>query len=238
WLPSQIHRYTNKQNNFTLYKAIAAHLWAQIHHGTFRRSSPNAKWLSEHLNSYPEPGRARQLFHSLETYRLDACIARELPGLAREMRALASHETENDLTPAWQQAIHEVEKSDASVNDTLRQLVALYEDQEIPTCRPWQGVLYPERAEATTSKRIQRESLELQEWLAELLEKTEDDDQISQVKPLQVANSDDPTQRNEWRLEVAGEPIVVPDRITNLLQSALLDFDAIPPDYLVAGGDG
>ena len=83
WLPAQIHRYTNKQNNFTLYKAIAAHLWAQIHHGTFRRSSPNAKWLSEHLNSYPEPGRARQLFHSLETRRLDACIARELPGLAR-----------------------------------------------------------------------------------------------------------------------------------------------------------
>ena len=205
WLPAQIHRYTNKQNNFTLYKAIAAHLWAQIHH---------------------------------ETYRLEACIARELPGLAREMRALASHDTENDLTPAWQQAIHEVEKSDASVNDTLRQLVALYEDQEIPTCRPWQGVLYPERAEATTSKRIQRESHELQEWLAELLEKPEGDDQISQVKPLQVANSDDPTQRNEWRLEVAGEPIVVPDRITNLLQSALLDFDAIPPDYLVAGGDG
>jgi nitric oxide reductase NorD protein len=238
WLPAQIHRYKNKQNNFTLYKAIAAHLWAQIHHGTFRRSSPNAKWLSEHLNSYPEPGRARQLFHSLETYRLDACIARELPGLAREMRELASHETENDLTLAWRQAIHEVEKSDASVNDTLRQLVALYEDQEIPTCRPWQGVLYPERAETTTSKRIQRESHELQEWLAELLETPEDDDQISQVKPLQVANSDDPTQRNEWRLEIAGEPIVVPDRITNLLQSALLDFDVIPPDYLVGGGDG
>jgi nitric oxide reductase NorD protein len=238
WLPAQIHRYTNKRNNFTLYKAIAAHLWAQIHHGTFRRSSPNAKWLSEHLNSYPEPSRAKRLFHSLETYRLDACIARELPGLAREMQALARHETENDLTPAWQQAIHEVKKIDASVNDTLRQLVALYEDQEVPTCRPWQGALYPERAEATTSERIQRESHELQEWLAELLEGPEDDNQISQVKPLQVANSDDPTQGNKWSLEISGEPIVLPDRITNLLQSALLDFDVIPPDYLVAGGDG
>ena len=238
WLPSQIHRYTNKQNNFTLYKAIAAHLWAQIHHGTFRRSSPDAKWLSEHLNSYPEPDRARQLFHSLETHRLDACIARELPGLAREMRALISHETEKELTPTWRQAIHEVEKSDASVSDTLRQLVALYEDQGIPPCRPWQGALHPERAEATASTRIQRESRELQEWLAELLEKPEHYDQTSQVKSLQVANSDDPTQRNEWGLEVAGEPIIMSDRITNLLRSALLDFDAIPPDYLVAGGDG
>jgi nitric oxide reductase NorD protein len=236
WLPSLINRYTNKQNNFILYKAIAAHLWAQIHHGTFRRSAPDTKWLSEHLNSYPDPDRAKQIFHSLETHRLDTCIERELPGLAKEMRALVHLETENDLTPAWRQAICEVEKIDASVNDTLEQLVLLYEDQGVPTCRPWQGALYPERAEATTSTRIQRESRELQEWLSELAEKPKDDDQISPVTLLQIANSNDPTQHNEWRLEGAGEPIIMPDRITSLLRSALLDFDAIPPDYLVVGG--
>jgi nitric oxide reductase NorD protein len=238
WLPAQIYQYTNRKNNFTLYKAIAAHLWAQIHHGTFRRSSPNSKWLSERLNSYPEPIRAKEIFHSLETHRLDACIARELPGLAREMRTLVNYENETELTPAWRQAIHEVEKSDASVNDTLLQLAPLYQDKGIPPHRPWQGVFHPERAEATALTRIQRESRELQEWLSELLEKPECSDQISLVKPPQVVNSDDTTQRNEWRLEVSGEPVIIPDRITNLLRSASLDFDMIPPDYFVAGGDG
>lgn len=238
WFPPKIHRYANKQNNFILYKAIAAHLCAQIHHGTFRRPSPDSKWLSEHLDSYQEPERARQIFYSLETYRLDAYIARDLPGLGRQMRALALHDIEKELTPAWIQAVHKVEKDSASVNDTLNQLAMLYEDQGIPPCRPWQGVLYPEKAEATASARIHRESRELQEWAAKLLDKPEYDDQVPEVKPLQITTSDDPARRNEWTLEVAGEPINTPERITNLLRSASLDFDAIPPDYLVGGGGG
>ena len=49
WLPRQIHRYMDKQDNFTLYKVIVALLWAQIHHGTFR---PHFGSIVLHNNLY------------------------------------------------------------------------------------------------------------------------------------------------------------------------------------------
>ncbi len=83
FVPAALARLPDRQANFRLYKALIAHLWAQTWFGTWRGP------FLERLDAYPDPGRALGLFQALETLRLDACLARELPGLAREMRALA-----------------------------------------------------------------------------------------------------------------------------------------------------
>jgi nitric oxide reductase NorD protein len=91
FLPSFISHFKTKEDNFRLYKAIAVHLWAQTRFGTWRKK------LTEVLQQFPEPERACRLFHTLERLRLDACIARELPGVYRNMQQLTQKLGESHL---------------------------------------------------------------------------------------------------------------------------------------------
>ena len=234
WLPPLIQLYCNKQQNLSLYKAIAVHLWAQIHHGTFRRASPDAELLSERLDRYPDPNRARQLFNSLETRRLDAYIARDLPGLSREMLALVTNDTTIQLTSIWKLAIGKVEQDGSSVTDTLNQLNHVYADAGPVPTRPWQGVMLLDRVEAMASMRIQREHEELQVLLAQFLEKSTYSNPAKKIKKIQLGVTDYSENTIEWVLKIDDKPILMPETITNLLQSVLLDFSQIPANYLIA----
>lgn len=94
FLPPVLGRLPDKESNFRLYKAMTVHQWAQNWYGTWRSGT-----LLEVLAS----GRLREedldLLHALETVRLDACIARDLPGLYRDMLALGAALDAPD--PAW-----------------------------------------------------------------------------------------------------------------------------------------
>jgi len=233
WLPAEVHRYRDRRNNFIFYKVIAVHLWAQIHYGTFRRRMPSSRWLSEKLQQYPEPIRARQVFNTLETYRLDACITRELPGLAREMQELMVPEVETKLTRSWGEAVNIVEASHSSVTDTLDQVAILYRrGGTIPTSKPWQGALRPEKAEETTRKRIMRESIEARECAWSVKEKLTSDQLMSIVKPS-IMNKSDVKEHQTWKINPRGNAVIAPQRLSNIFQSALLDFEEIPSSYLL-----
>ena len=82
FVPATLTRFPSREANYRLYKALIAQLWAQNWFGTWRGP------FLDRLAAFPDPGRALALFQALETLRLDACIARELPGLGREMGAL------------------------------------------------------------------------------------------------------------------------------------------------------
>ena len=81
-LPARIFARASREQNFLLYKALATHLWAQSRYGTFNVDP------ADKLATFADPARARALYNYLETTRLDAIIARELPGLARELADL------------------------------------------------------------------------------------------------------------------------------------------------------
>ena len=85
YLPAAINRFNNRDQNYLFYKILAVHLWAQGWFGTFRRRTPDAPHLGKILDSYEDSNRAQRLFNLLETFRLNDCIQRELPGQAREM---------------------------------------------------------------------------------------------------------------------------------------------------------
>ena len=233
WLPAEIHRYMDRRSNFILYKIIAVHLWAQIHYGTFRRRMPSSRWLSEQLGRYPEPIQAREIFNTLETYRLAACITRDLPGLAREMQALMMREVETKLTHSWAEAVNIVEAGHSSVTDTLDQVAILYRvGSIIPASKPWQGTLYPEKAEETTRKRIIRESIEAREWAASVKQQLTSDHLMSIVAPP-IMNNKEVKERETRKVEPRGHPVIAPQRLADIFQSVLLDFEEIPPGYLL-----
>ena len=65
FLPEMLARLEDRRDNFQLYKALAAHLWAQTRFGTLNIDPGPA------FCSYPDPVRAQAVYHSLETIRLD-----------------------------------------------------------------------------------------------------------------------------------------------------------------------
>ena len=83
YLPAFINQFEDPEENAILYRLTATQLWAQIHFGTFRRESAKAPTLSQILDHYEDPKRAHELFQLLEQVRLEGCVRRAFPGLAR-----------------------------------------------------------------------------------------------------------------------------------------------------------
>jgi len=149
FLPAAIHRFDNRDANYQLYKTTAALLWAQTRFGTFRRPTADAPHLVDQIaelgESVGDHGRVLRLFNLLETIRLTACIARELPGLFRDMKALdaaAAAAPSHDAT--WRHFTAQLQAPAATVADTLAATAALYPLQNhAPAAFLYQGELDP-----------------------------------------------------------------------------------------------
>jgi nitric oxide reductase NorD protein len=224
-LPARIFSLGSREKNFLLYKALATHLWAQSRYGTFN-VDPSAK-----LASFQDPARALTLYNYLETTRLDAIIARELPGLARELAILRANveppaECARLLDPA------------ATAADSLALVDSLYEKFEPPQLS-YMGTLHPEIAQAVRASRLAREKHELQTELAELLgdhsadRPTATDDDAAPRYSVQTPS--DAAESLELTLD--GEAIALPDPMRDLLNSIKQDLGRIPDEYLVPAAD-
>ena len=171
-LPSRIVEHSTREWNFLVYKALATHLWAQTRYGTFNTDP------AQRLAHYADPVRALALYHYLETARIDAIIARDLPGLAREIEALRDHiEPPPACAPLRDPA--------ATAEDSLALVSTLYATFDPPRLS-YMGELHPEFARAVRASRMAREKKELQSELANMLaEKPRADDAqaITAAKP-------------------------------------------------------
>ena len=107
-LPENISTFSSYDENFSLYKTIAIHQWAQSWFGTWRVD------VQQLTQTFSNPADAVSLFHSLETVRLDANIERELPGIARAMKQFNSLLNAQDLPPTWQQAVTQLSQPENS----------------------------------------------------------------------------------------------------------------------------
>ena len=225
-LPACSAEYASREKNFTVYKAMATHLWAQTRYGTFN-VEPAAK-----LASYADPGRALALFNYLETLRIDAIIARELPGLAREIAAL-----DNAALPPH--ACRRVLELDATAADSLALVAVLYDNFTLPRLS-YMGAIHPERVQAVRAARIAREKLELQSELAGMLAERSAAGQAQSAagRRFAVDRSDPADAGGNLGLSLDGEPVALTEHGNDLLQSIAQDLGEIPDDYLVPAGDG
>jgi nitric oxide reductase NorD protein len=232
-LPPLIATLPNLDDNFQLAKITVALLWAQTRFGTLRID--HAAVAAE----YADPERALTRLYALETLRLSACIARELPGLHRQMLRLRA-QLDPELPPAWQRFEAVLTAHDATLNDSLALLAAAYEEAD---CPQWsdQGCLRPDAIAAARAERLDKEKARLRIKLTELLE----EHSAAQAAPA-AANTPpalevEPREENgqlDFDITLDGALLAPPDDVKQLLISVYLDFGEIPPEYLTPAGEG
>ena len=227
YLPAAIAVLPTRAENLRLYKVLAAHLWAQTWFGTFPGNHPAR--LLEYCQSLPDAAYARDLFHALETIRLDACLARELPGLYRELCTLEEHPP---APASWRPWIARLETANATVDDTYQAVAALY-GEPLPRPRLYQGVLDPAAVATTLAGRLEQERVALQKALKTILE-----GKTTAPEERRFAVHRDETGRQDPTLFLDGQALVAPPEVRTLMQSIVQDLGDIPDEYLVAAGDG
>jgi nitric oxide reductase NorD protein len=240
FLPPLLYRLPESRDNFQLYKAITVHLWAQTWYGTFRPE------IVADLLAFRDPVKAAQWFYAAETLRLDGCIARELPGIHREMRRLRGQLGEAEVMPLLRRYLEELQSPEASARDSLRIAKALY-DAELPGPLCYQGQVFLDRVEAAVSLRREREKQLFRTALAQFVDENRE---RAHPEPLDLVpevsvhpRSYDPEGAGEiaglsFELRLDGQPIAPPDDVQALMASIIQDLGEIPPDYLVPAGNG
>ena len=232
YLPATINRFNDRDKNYQLYKAVAVHLWAQTWFGTFKRPSPGAPHLSEQFDEFADRSRALKLFNLLETVRLNACIARELPGLGREMLGLHRQSPLHDAT--WKYFFALLAEEQASVADTLAATKKLYRLQSRwPEALAYQAGFDLDAAKEGIEQRLEMEKNALQTALNDILEQALSD-KASQEGEMEnrIDLNQDPEPGNPPELMLDGEFIDVPEDVGDILQSILQDLNSLPDDWL------
>ena len=233
-LPPLIATLPDLDDNFQLAKITVALLWAQTRFGSLRIDHATI------AAGYADPERALTRLYALEILRLSAQIARELPGLHRQMQRLRG-QLDPALPASWQPYEATLSSREATMDDSLALLAAAYDEAD---CPQWsdQGCLRPDAIAAARSARLDIEKARLRIKLAELL----DEYQANQAEALAEPESPpelnvEPRDENgqlDFDITLDDAPIAPPDGVKQLLTSVYLDFGEIPPDYLTPAGDG
>ena len=218
-LPASIAGASSADENFFLYKASAALLWAQCRYGTFNRD------LREVCRPFADPQRALALLNMLETIRLEARLALTLPALARDMSALRAVPPDPRLARLLDSA--------ATLDDSIALLRVLY-DAPPALADSYGIVLEPALAASARNARIAREKTELQAALRRVLadkaadRAPRDGDSIS----IERAGNPGDSENAAYILRIDGEPIAPSPDLLRLIESIAQDFGTVPDDYL------
>ena len=235
YLPAVVAVMEKAADNFTLCKAMVAFQWAQTRFGSFRIN------FAEAFAAFEDQAFALKQFHGLETLRLEACLQRELPGLAREMLRLKLTLGENNAIPdTWQRFAERLAAPGASVNDSLRLLTDAYQAAPAPTAC-YQGELRPDAVAECMAKRTEQEKMHLRIKLAQMVEELAKQTETPRDAPPKIAvqeHQDSPTDLPSFDITLDDMPVAPPEGVKQLLTSVYLDFGEIPPEYLVPAGDG
>lgn len=244
YLPETASRFDTRDENFRFLKAAVTYLWAQTRYGTWRLD------VVEALAGYEDSGRALGLFHALETLRLDSLIARELPGIHRDMRHLVSLSGQQECPRGWEREAAYLRDAGARVERTLLRLQQLYPSR-IPVPDPlcFRGGLYPQRVEELLRLRLEDEKAGLRSLLVRYRKELEAEQQQegpagrtpeARDTPFSTRSKESDENPGEFEIELSfhDKPVSPPEGIRRLMSSIQLDLGEIPPDYLVPAGDG
>ncbi|HHH45841.1 MAG TPA: VWA domain-containing protein [Thiotrichales bacterium] len=223
YLPPVLARGQGREANFRLYKAMAVHLWAQVRYGTW------SVGMWEQVAGLTGESAELTALARLEAERLQACIARDLPGLGRELRGLTGAAR---LPRGWAERLADpaadVTDSIALAREAARRGLELEP-------LPFQGVLRPERVRQVHERRIGREKVLLRKWLRHLLDQEGKETGAFRVEPRV---DDERCQVGQMELLLDGRPVAPPPELRTLMDSVVLDLGSIPPEYLVPAGPG
>lgn len=227
YLPKICSAFPDEKKNFAFYKATTVFLWAQTRFGTWRVDLPRL------LYDAPDPDKATALFQALENLRLDACIERELPGVARLLAVFGRQSGRLPDHDGWRRAARRLAESGARAEDSLEMIVELYR-APAPQATIYQGTFKPLLVMRAMKERVAVERAQLQKELATLAE----DLPAGTGKRGLFAFEVNRDEADEYRFELSaeGEKVEMTPEIRRLLESVTQDFGEVPEDYL-SGGD-
>lgn len=236
FLPRMLARLSNPKDNFLLYKAMIAGLWAQTRYGTFRIR------LDEQMAGVSEPEAFLELFNALETLRLEACIERELPGLARQLNRLKGELGEARLSGEWRGIQKELSDRGVTARDTLTLTRRLFGSVEPYPPFAYQCMLRPDRVAECMAARAEREKARFRvtlKLLSETLDETRDGNG-DRDRRFSKREHEAPEQPGDRVTEILldGKPMPLPQEMNELMSSIIMDFGEIPDDYLEPAGPG
>jgi len=223
WLPERIDAAADSAGNRSLYKAMAALLWAQTRFGTFNLDP------EPELEQWPERERGLAWLAVLEAMRLEARIAVELPGLAQEVAALRG---------PWPAQLAAVEatlvRPDATVGDSLACLAQLRKvgAGDTPPL-PHVGALDPVAARRVRAARIARETAVVRHALNVIA--------AADTKPGAAENPAYPPLAAQDGMQVPdpnADLSALPPAAREAAKSLMQDLGEIPPEALHAAGPG
>lgn len=232
YLPQILTDFSDSKHNFRLYKAIVAHLWAQTRFGTWRLSLLTAS------GQFSWREKVIRLFHTLERLRLDACIARELPGLARDMQFLLQQFEQNPIPSGWETIAQQLAAPTAQVEDSYQLLEMVY-SWPIPEPVCYQGILRPDMVENVVNKRRIAEKQAFQTVLQKIAAQRTDMPDSEDSPRFEIADSEQEhaTQHTQSPvLTLDGQPLPPDAELTKLMISIVQDEGSIPTDYLMPAG--
>jgi len=243
FLPAMASRFASREDNFRFLKAAVAYLWAQTRFGTWRPE------IIEALARFDDPDRALRLFHVFETLRLDARIARELPGIHRDMRRLNALAGQCVCPPRWEvwrDRLHRAGNRARASLVLVAEVIAASPPLPEPLC--YQGALYPERVEEVLRARLEDEKAGLRSLLVRYKKELESEQPTSEPEAAPGAEEtpfaarkkegDEHPGDGEIELLFHDKPVSPPENVRRLISSIMLDLGGLPPDYLVPAGDG
>ncbi|CAK0751820.1 nitric oxide reductase NorD protein [Gammaproteobacteria bacterium] len=231
FLPAVIAEMVAAADNFALAKAQVAFLWAQTRFGTFHTD------LDSVVARFEDSERALRCFHALESMRLEHCLARELPGLHREMLHLRATLGQS-RGEAWLPFEKALATPDIGVDASLSLLPAAYVLGTPPRIC-YEGEFRPAALRENLVKRQVREKMLFRVKLRELINETQKQQNLEGMEAKRFAAT---LQRDHGVMEIEllldGLPIAPPGDMKQLITSIVLDFGEIPPEYLFPAGDG
>jgi len=236
FLPPLVALLPTPEQNFLLYKAMIVTLWAQTRFGTFRAD------IRATIETHVDPGRLLNLFHCLETLRLEAVVSRELPGLHRQLGVIQQMLGES-LPPVWQQLKERVSERGCNSAEVLS--LALEMPPDLEPFRPfcYQGVVMLDRVEKCMENRLAREKALLRvklKMLEEELRRQAADTQQKNEKEIRFGKRALPDGLDwmQFELLLNDKPMPLPEDISELIGSIMLDLGEIPDEYLQPAGPG
>ena len=234
FLPDVFRIFPGVEQNFTLYKLTAAHLWAQTWYGTWRYQ------VVEKLIRHFPTEDVVPIFNRLECLRLDACVARDFPGLAREFEAFGQNDANaSALWVVWRERATGLLKPGATAEDSLR-LIDEFTDLPLPPLKHYQGEMFAGKVREAMFARIEREKTELQRALQDLRKSQngndsgdDPDEALKQLIEIMMAEEDgEQNSELDFQITMDGEALNAPDHLQDLIGSILQDFGEIPEDHM------
>ena len=233
YLPAVYKIFPFAKTNFTLYKLTVAHLWAQTWYGTWRYD------IVEKLIQHCSTDDVMPVFNRLECIRLDACMARDFPGLAREFEIFGY--TNDDAYAQWSQWREygrTLIESGTTAEDSIR-LIDQVKQLPLPPLKNYQGEMFVNQVHKVITERIERDKSELKRMIQsidvnEMKFKKSNFRDASLTRRLGLKNSDYENQKPETNIQLmmSAEMNTLSNFRPELISSILQDFDGIPDEYL------